>query len=282
MVSIQLLRSKLKIYLPVVIAIVFLILVILPLAQLTRAAGHANSSATYSTTSTASVSQTVSISPSVVAEIYGGGNYNDAVRGVPFTISSGDIATTNPIDTTQVVVEASQCDREAQSPPDYRIRRAFIEYDTSAITQSVISARLVFTNSQPFDNSDGSGNAVHDLNVHSGTWNSSAQINTMFVASHTFQAWLPNPAAIVGFKTVSSYPYQVSEEIDASAVVPGGTTRFVFRTSSESTVGPEPDTCESTGSGPNGIGNEFTAPLLEITFSNSETQHHVHLPIVLK
>jgi len=227
----------------------------------------------------ASVSNTAAISPSVVVVVYGGGNYDDAYNGRPFTIGSGNLAAAAP-DTTQVIAEASQCDLNKLSPPGYEIRRSFIEYDTSAITQPLVSARLVFTNFQPFVHDGMVGAAAHDLNIYTGTWATTAAIiTTPFVASATFHGWYSSTLlAGVDFTSPAIvYPYRVSLSINPAAVVLSGTTRLVFRTSSEYRVGPLPGSCPTD---PNGIGNKFTAPLLEVTYATDNLKSY--LPIILK
>jgi hypothetical protein len=61
-------------------------------------------------------------------------------------------------------------------------------------------------------------------------------------------------------------------------VITGGTTRLVFRTSAEGTVGPLPGSCPTD---PAGIGNKFTAPMLEVTYAG-DVNHDVYLPIIIK
>ncbi len=131
------------------------------------------------------------ISPTVIAEIIGGGtDYNKAVNGIPMAVNyNGNLAAAYPAsDTTEIVVEASHCDQNTLPPPGFNVTRAFIEYDTSAITRPLASARLVFTNYEPFVH-DGTGQAVHDLLIHRGTWAATAELTPTFVASTTFQAW---------------------------------------------------------------------------------------------
>jgi hypothetical protein len=250
----------------------------LPLAHLRRA--HAGSPVA------AQTAQTVNISPTVIVEIYGGGgNYADAVQGDPFAINlGGDLAAANPAsDTTEIVVEASHCDRNELPPPAYKIYRSFIEYDTSALTGTVTSARLIFTNEEPFTH-DGNGRAIHDLMIHQGTWTSTADITPTIVASTTFQAWYSSTLANINFGPITAYPYLAELDIDPLAVISGGTTRLVFRTSAESMVGPLAGSCDLIhgGSGLTAVGNRFTAPLLEITYAADGGGNTVYLPLIIK
>jgi len=233
----------------------------------------------------AQAAPTANISPTVIVEIYGGGgNYADAVQGDPFAINlGGDLAAANPAsDTTEIVVEASHCDKNALPPPAYKIYRSFIEYDTSALTGTVASARLIFSNEDPFVH-DGNGRAVHDLMIHQGTWTATADITPTIVASTTFQAWQPGALANINFGPITAYPYTAELDIDPSAVISGGITRLVFRTSAESTVGPLAGSCDpGGGAGPTAIGNKFTAPLLEIPYAAGSGNYIQYLPLIFK
>jgi len=233
--------------------------------------------------------QVTTISPTAIVKIYGGGDYPDAVKGIPFTIGWGDLVTANPAsDTTQIVVEASHCNQNELPPPGFKVFRSFIQYDTSAITGTLTGAQLVFSNEEPFVH-DGNGRAIHDLMIHQGTWNSTADlvpsnIVPMKVASTTFQAWRPDALAGINFGPITTYPYLAELDIDPSAVIAGGITRLVFRTSAESRVGPLPGSCDlrAPGSGPTAIGNKFTAPLLVVEYASAEDTNRVYLPLILR
>jgi hypothetical protein len=217
----------------------------------------------------------------VITKIYGGGgDYDNAVSGIPFAINNnGDLVAANPAsDTTQIVVEASHCDQNELPPPGFKVFRSFIEYNTSAITRTLVGARLVFTNYEPFLH-DGNGRAVHDLMIHRGTWTAAADITPTIVTSTTFQAWQSEALASINFGPITTYPYLVNLEIDPVAVITGGTTRLVFRTSAEGTVGPLSGSCPTD---PAGIGNKFTAPLLEVTYAGGDSNNDVYLPIIIK
>ncbi len=261
---------QLLIALLVALVLVVMMLVALPVQiKQVRAAGHA------------AADTTAAISPTVIAEIIGGGtDYDKAVNGIPMAVNyNGNLAAAYPAsDTTEIVVEASHCDQNELPPPGFNVTRSFIEYDTSAITRSLTSARLVFTAYEPFVH-DGTGQAVHDLMIHRGTWTAAAELTPTFVASTTFQAWQTSTLASINFGPINTYPYRAELEIDPSAVISGGTTRLLFRTSAESMVGPLPGTCPTD---PEGIGSKFTAPLLEVTYAADNHSGDVYLPLITK
>ena len=105
-----------------------------------------------------------------------------------------------------------------------------------------------------------------------------ATITPTLVASATFRGWYsPSLLASINFGPIGSYPYTASLSINPAAVVLSGVTRLVFRTSSEYQVGPLPGSCPT---GPQGIGNRFTAPLLEVTYAVDSPK--IYLPVIVK
>ncbi len=219
------------------------------------------------TSSTPATTTTTTITPSIVAQIYGGGaNYSDGINGIPFALGSGNLAYTNPI------IEASQCDQNELPPPSYRIRRVFIEYNIP-LTPTLSSAQLVFSVSQPFAH-DGTGHLVHDLNIHQGNWTKSSDITPTTITPGTFQAWNPTPLASIDFN--GPYPQPITITL---AITPGETIRLLFRSNSENNISPQADSCTPTGSAPTGIGNAFNIPVLVLGMNTDQVYY---LPLILK
>jgi hypothetical protein len=86
-----------RLLISIIITALLFIMSLLPLTHLRRA--YAGSPVA------ARAASTANISPTVIVEVYGGGDYDDAVQGIPYSVGGGDLAAL-ALDTTEIVVEA--------------------------------------------------------------------------------------------------------------------------------------------------------------------------------
>jgi hypothetical protein len=205
--------------------------------------------------------------------------FQNAVDGTGIALSA--------IDRTSIItLDASQCLRgQPAGFAEYRVARTFVEYTIPVTTTPLISAHLIFTNTSIYSHSPPfyPGNEVHDLLIHPGSWIS---VTTGTVPSTTWRAWQTTTLAMVDFDEVTTFPYTVSLGIDPANIVTGTTLKLLFRGSAEdgaasgdATRQPLIDSCKP----PDGIGNEFTTPRLELMFGELEEEQYIYyFPILFK